>query len=101
MKDLGLASEIAGLENATTFTWSGGTYTGAISGRTNSKQLDAGGYALTEDQQLVCSTVQFTARPAAEQTVVIAGETLRIESVVTSPCDSFLVIQLKTDGKGA
>ena len=101
MEDFGLASDLADLPFGTTFTWSSGTYTGSIGDVADSKALDAGGYGLSEDQELVCRTSQFTTRPAPEQTVIIGTTTLRIESVTTSPCDTFLVLRLKTAAKGA
>jgi len=102
VEDLGLDEVLYDTAFTTTFTWSGGTYTGAIGHRTDSKELAPGGYGLGEDQELVCPTDQFTSsRPVAEQTVVVSSQTLRIESVATSPCNTFLVLRLKNDSRGA
>ena len=46
VEDLGLDEVLYDTAFTTTFTWSGGTYTGAIGHRTDSKELAPGGYGL-------------------------------------------------------
>jgi hypothetical protein len=84
-----------------TFTWNSADYPCTIGDRTEGKTLDIGGFDPTADLVLVVRTANFATYPVAQDTVVVSARTLRISSVVHSPCGSFLVLNLVDDNRGA
>jgi len=97
----GIGDLLDAYELTVPFTWQGVEYRGAISDRTDSRDLGEGGYALGAAQVLVVATSQFAStRPAEKDKVTVNSKTLRIDSVTTSPDDGFLVCQLTDPNRG-
>jgi len=100
MKDLGIADELADYELATSFTWNGGTYAGALGDVTESDDLGIGGFAGASDQVLVAASAQFATKPAQNDTVTVGSKVMRIKEITTSPCGTFYVFNLTDPTRG-
>ena len=102
MIDLGYAEFLNTYELTVSFTLNGVGYLGAISDRTDTRDLGIGGFELQTDQTLVSPVAQFNGTlPEEKQTVVVDGKTMRIESVRLSPDGKFIVLNLNDNTRGA
>ena len=100
MIDLGYADFLTTYELTVNFTLGGASFLGAISDRTDSKNLAFGGMDTETDQTLVCPLAQFGTLPVEKETVVVDGKTMRIESIKHSPDGKFLVLNLNDPTRG-
>jgi hypothetical protein len=88
-------------ELSQTFTWQGTDYPCIIGQRAETKALELDGFALGADLTLVVRLAALPATPATQQTVIVNGRTLRIETVTHAPDSKFVVLALVDPNRGA
>ena len=89
-------------EEDETFSFSGVSYPCIAGDLDETKDLGFGGFALKKGKQIVFRTADLSGAtaPAAQDTVIVSGKTLSVDSVVTPPDGSFYVLTLNDPTMG-
>lgn len=95
-------SMIEGELDSQTFTWNDLDITCIPSSRTDTKELEGGGFELGADKILTVSLSNFPngVLPISQQSVNFGGKQYRIEQVVTNVNSAFLRLFLVDKNKG-
>ncbi len=85
-----------------TITWNGGDYSCIASRRRKGGTLEMYGVAIQCDLLVVVCMRLFGGNPPTDSdTIVFAGRTYRIDNIITSPGEGFLILACVSPSRGA